>query len=147
MQGQGPQPWGLVAAHACLAQAVAAVAAATSRSERPQAAAAAVRLTREQAHAKGSGMGHRALAPALWGQGWRRMAKELEEQYGRPWMSSPEKLLEKLKRKGNNQTVMDSTKRIHYGVDNDEIYLLVVVVDAETRRFCRKSSPKSSPET
>jgi len=123
------------------------MAAGDGRPERPQAAAAAVLLAREQAHAKGSGMGHRALAPALWGQGWRRMAEELEEQYGRPWMSSPEKLLEKLKRKGNNQTVMDSTKRIHYGVENDEIYLLVVVVDAETRRFRQKSSPKSSPET
>ena len=42
--------------------------------------------------------------------------------------------------------VMDSTKRIHYGVENDEIYLVAVVVDAGTRRFGRKSSPKSSPE-
>jgi len=42
---------------------------------------------------------------------------------------------------------MDSRKKIHYGVENDEIYLVVVVVDDGTRRFGRKSSPKSSPET
>ena len=43
--------------------------------------------------------------------------------------------------------MMDSTKEVHYGVENDEIYLVVEVADAETRRFGRKSSPKSSPET
>ena len=51
------------------------------------------------------------------------------------------------KTNGNGQTVMDSTKQIHYSVENDEIYLVVVVVDDGTRRFGRKSSPKSSPET
>ena len=39
---------------------------------------------------------------------------------------------EKGKRRGNSQTVMDSRKEGHYGVENDEIYLVVVVVDAET---------------
>ena len=49
---------------------------------------------------------------------------------------------------GNGQTVMDSIKGIHYGVENDEIYLVVVVVvDAKMRRFGRKSSLKSSLET
>ena len=48
---------------------------------------------------------------------------------------------------GNGQIVMDSIKGIHYGVEDDGIYLVVVVVDAGTRRFGRKSSPKSSPET
>ena len=42
---------------------------------------------------------------------------------------------------------MDSRKKIHYGVENDEIYLVVVVVNSITRPFGRKSSPKSSPET
>ena len=37
---------------------------------------------------------------------------------------------------------MYSTKQIYYGVENDEIYLVVVVVDVETRWFSRKSSPK-----
>jgi len=29
---------------------------------------------------------------------------------------------EKEKRRGNDQTVMDSTKQIYYGVENDDIY-------------------------
>ena len=37
---------------------------------------------------------------------------------------------------------MDSIKGIHYGVEDDGIYLVVVVVDAGTRRFGRKSSPE-----
>ena len=53
----------------------------------------------------------------------------------------------KEKRRENDQTVMDSTKRIYYGVENDEIYLKIRVVDAGTRRFGRKSSRKSSPKT
>ena len=59
------------------------------------------------------------------------------------WEMTPEKE----KRRGNGQTVMDSLKGIHYGVENDKIYLVVVVVDAGTRRFGRKSSPKTSSET
>lgn len=51
------------------------------------------------------------------------------------------------KARGNDQTVMDSIKGIHYGFENDEIYLVVVVVDAETRRFGRKSPPKNSQKT
>ena len=44
--------------------------------------------------------------------------------------------------------MMDSRKEGHYGEENDEIYLVVVVVvDVGTRRFGRKSSPKSSLET
>ena len=39
------------------------------------------------------------------------------------------------------QTVMDSCNRIYHGVENEEIYLWVVVVVAGTRRFARKSSP------
>ena len=35
---------------------------------------------------------------------------------------------------GNGQTVMDSIKGIHYGEENDEIYLVVVVVDAGKAR-------------
>jgi len=42
---------------------------------------------------------------------------------------------------------MDSIKGIHYGIEDDEIYLVVVVVDAGTRRFGRKSSLNSSLET
>ena len=43
---------------------------------------------------------------------------------------------EKGKRRGNSQTVMNSRKEGHYGVENDEIYLVVVVVvDVGTRRF------------
>jgi len=37
---------------------------------------------------------------------------------------------EKGKRRGNSQTVMDSRKEGHYGVENDEIYLMVVTVFA-----------------
>jgi len=33
---------------------------------------------------------------------------------------------------GNGQTVMGSIKGIHYGVENDEICLVVVVFDART---------------
>ena len=61
--------------------------------------------------------------------------------------SSPKSSPETKKQIGNGQTVMDSIKGIHYGIEDDEIYLVVVVVDARTRRFDRKSSPKSSPET
>jgi len=61
--------------------------------------------------------------------------------------SSPENSPKKVKRTGNGQTVMDSIKGIPYGVENDDIYLVVVVVDAGTRWFDRKSSPKSSPKT
>ena len=42
------------------------------------------------------------------------------------------KLARKRKTKGNSQTVMHSRKEGHYGVENDKIYLVVVVVDAET---------------
>ena len=70
-----------------------------------------------------------------------------DEEHGRPWCSSPENRPEKGKRRRNSQTVMDSRIGIHYGVEDDEIYLVVVVVDAGKRRFGRKSSPKSSPET
>ena len=66
----------------------------------------------------------------------------------RSWRSSPDTSSEKEKRMGNGQTVMDSIKGIRYGVEKDEIYLVVVVVvDAGTRWFGQKSSPKSSPET
>jgi len=37
---------------------------------------------------------------------------------------------------------MDLRKEGHYGEENDKIYLVVVVVDAGTRRFGRKSSPE-----
>ena len=37
---------------------------------------------------------------------------------------------------------MDSCNRIYHGVQNEEIYLWVVVVVAVTRRFARKSSPE-----
>ena len=37
---------------------------------------------------------------------------------------------------------MDLRKEGHHGEENDEIYLVVVVVDAGTRRFGRKSSPE-----
>ena len=43
--------------------------------------------------------------------------------------------------------MMDLIKGIHYGLEDDEIYLVVVVVFVETRRFGRKSSPKSLLET
>ena len=43
---------------------------------------------------------------------------------------------EKEKRRGNSQTVMDSRKEGHYGEENDEVYLVVVVVDTGTRQFC-----------
>ena len=36
----------------------------------------------------------------------------------------------KRKTKGRGQTVMDSRKEGHYGVENDEIYLMVVTVFA-----------------
>ena len=55
--------------------------------------------------------------------------------------------MKKEKRRENDQTMMDSTKQIYYGVENDENYLVAVVVDAVTRRFGQTSSPKSSPET
>jgi hypothetical protein len=42
---------------------------------------------------------------------------------------------------------MDSRKQVYYDEENDEGYLLAVVVDAGTRRFCRKSSLKSLSET
>ena len=48
---------------------------------------------------------------------------------------------------GNDETMADSPNEGRAGVEDDEIYLLVVTVDAGTRRFGRKSSPKSSPET
>ena len=47
-------------------------------------------------------------------------------------VSSPETSSEKEKRKGNGQTVMDLIKGIHYDVENDEIYLVAMVVDAKT---------------
>ena len=56
-------------------------------------------------------------------------------------VSSSETSPEKEKRTGNGQTMMDLIKGIHYSEENGEIYL-VVVVDVETRRFCRKSSPE-----
>ena len=40
------------------------------------------------------------------------------------------------------QTVMDSCNRIYHGVENEEIYLWVVVVVIETRWFAQKSSPE-----
>ena len=40
------------------------------------------------------------------------------------------------------QMVMDSCNRIYHDVENEEIYLWVVVVVAGTRRFARKSSPE-----
>ena len=39
---------------------------------------------------------------------------------------------EKEKRRGNGQTVMDLIKGIHYDVENNEIYLVAMVVDAKT---------------
>ena len=58
--------------------------------------------------------------------GWRRRTDE------RPWRWSPERSPENKKQQGNGQPIMDSIKGIHYGVENDEIYLVVAVVDAET---------------
>ena len=46
----------------------------------------------------------------------------------------------KEKRTGNGPKVMDLIKGIHYGGENNEIYLVVVVVDAGTRWFGQKSS-------
>jgi hypothetical protein len=44
-------------------------------------------------------------------------------------------------------TNTDSRKRVYYGVENEEGYLLVVVVvEAGTRRFRQKISPKSLSE-
>ena len=40
------------------------------------------------------------------------------------------------------QTVMDSCNRIYHDIENEEIYLWVVVVVAGPRRFARKSSPE-----
>ena len=40
------------------------------------------------------------------------------------------------------QTVMDSCKRIYHDVENEEIYLWLVVVVTEIRRFARKISPE-----
>ena len=69
---------------------------------------------------------------AAHGAGCRRgMAGELEEE-GRPWTSSPENILEKGKQRENSQTVMDSPKEWQDGVEDNEIYLVVVVVDAGT---------------
>ena len=65
----------------------------------------------------------------------------------RPWMSSSENRPEKGKQRGNSQTMMDSRKEWQDGVEDDELYLVVVLVDAGTRWFGRKSSPKSSSET
>ena len=42
--------------------------------------------------------------------------------------------------------MMDSCNRIYHGVENEEIYLWVVVVVAGTRRFARKSSPEKVNE-
>ena len=84
---------------------------------------------------------------AAHGAGCRRgMAGELEEE-GQPWTSSPENRPEKGKQRGNSQTMMDSRKEWQDGVEDDELYLVVVLVDAGTRWFGRKSSPKSSSET
>jgi len=75
--------------------------------------------------------------------GWpENMKKKLH-----PWKFAGKLQRKRKKRRGNDQTVMDSTKRIHYGVENDEIYLKIRVVDAGTRRFSLKNSPKSSPAT
>ena len=49
--------------------------------------------------------------------------------------------------RGRGQPVADSQNEKRDGVENDEIYLVVVTVYAGTRRFRRKISPKSSPET
>ena len=51
------------------------------------------------------------------------------------------------KTNGNGQTVTNSQNKKHDGVEDDEIYLVVVVVDARTQQFDRKSSLKSLPET
>ena len=59
-----------------------------------------------------------------------------DEEHGRPWCSTPEKK----NKRSNGQTVMNSIKAIHYGEENDEIFHVVVVVDAETRWFGRNSS-------
>jgi len=40
------------------------------------------------------------------------------------------------------QTVMDSCKRIYHDIENEEIYLWLVVVVTEMRRFARKISPE-----
>ena len=40
------------------------------------------------------------------------------------------------------QSVMDSCNRIYHGVENEEIYLWVVVVVTGTRWFAQKSSPE-----
>jgi len=42
---------------------------------------------------------------------------------------------------------MDLRKEGHHGEENDKIYLVVVVVDAGTRRFGQKKLTGSSPET
>ena len=49
---------------------------------------------------------------------------------------------ENKKRWKNSQTVMDSCEGIYHGIENEEIYLWVVVVVAGRRRFARKSSPE-----
>ena len=84
------------------------------------------------------------------GQGRRRQALGEEGRgHGRRWPET-EKAMVKLagylagerKMNGKWSNVVDSIKGIHYGGENDEIYLVVVVVDARTRRFGRKSSSK-----
>ena len=49
---------------------------------------------------------------------------------------------EKKTRWKSGQTVMDSCEGIYHGIENEEIYLWVVVVVAETRWFAWKSSPE-----
>ena len=73
---------------------------------------AAALLDCEQAHVMGDGAGGAGLfvprrdVPEGEAQG-DGVAGE-DKEHGRPWTSSPEKLPEKQKRKGNNQTVMYS---------------------------------------
>ena len=72
------------------------------------------------------------------GRGWWRMVGRRGradlQTVTRPasMVSSSETSPEKEKRTRKGEMVMDSIKGIHYGVENDEIYLVVVVVDART---------------
>ena len=81
------------------------------------------------------------------GQGRRRQALGEEGRgHGRRWPETEKAMVKfagkKENGRGNNETIMDSCKRVYHGIENEEIYRLVVVVDAGTRRFCGKARRK-----
>jgi hypothetical protein len=66
------------------------------------------------------------------------------EDEGRPWMNLAGDKEDEMRNMLNGDGFF---KQIHHGEENDEGYLVVVVVFTGTRRTDRKSSPVSSPET